>query len=207
MMYQTNGLFFHNCILVASLQGSGDVKYHLGMSHSRMNHITKKEIHLAIVANPSHLEAVDPVVQGKVRAEQFYRGDTEGTRVSRTVGLLTGLSWTFSEPPYAPSLCEAYPTFSSSTDSTCSNCECLLLHLKKPEASLHSPRVSVVVRPLKNQRVLCYLLMCKCRHYVMLLGSSDAFFNTIKQFERSEITSGRRVSSQLPGIMILASQT
>ena len=53
------------------------------MSHSRLNHITKKDIQIAIVANPSHLEAVDPVVQGKVRAEQFYRGDTEGKRVGR----------------------------------------------------------------------------------------------------------------------------
>jgi hypothetical protein len=36
---------------------------------------------LAVVANPSHLEACDPVVQGKVRAEQFYRGDQEGKKV------------------------------------------------------------------------------------------------------------------------------
>lgn len=34
------------------------------------------------MANPSHLEAVDPVVQGKTRAEQFYRGDGEGKKVS-----------------------------------------------------------------------------------------------------------------------------
>ncbi|XP_033644235.1 2-oxoglutarate dehydrogenase, mitochondrial-like isoform X1 [Asterias rubens] len=67
--------------LEAADEGSGDVKYHLGMAHSRLNHITKKNINIAIVANPSHLEAVDPVVQGKVRAEQFYRGDTEGKRV------------------------------------------------------------------------------------------------------------------------------
>jgi 2-oxoglutarate dehydrogenase E1 component len=37
-------------------QGSGDVKYHLGMSHMRINRVTDKEIHLAVVANPSHLE-------------------------------------------------------------------------------------------------------------------------------------------------------
>jgi 2-oxoglutarate dehydrogenase E1 component len=36
---------------------------------------------LAVVANPSHLEACDPIVQGKVRAEQFYRGDQEGKKV------------------------------------------------------------------------------------------------------------------------------
>ncbi|XP_070544231.1 2-oxoglutarate dehydrogenase complex component E1-like isoform X1 [Ptychodera flava] len=67
--------------LEAADEGSGDVKYHLGMAHERFNHITNKTVHLAVVANPSHLEAVDPVVQGKTRAEQFYKGDEEGKRV------------------------------------------------------------------------------------------------------------------------------
>jgi len=64
--------------LKAGDEGSGDVKYHLGMSHQRINHPTNKIINLSLVANPSHLEAVDPVVQGKTKAEQFYRNDTEG---------------------------------------------------------------------------------------------------------------------------------
>ncbi|VDN09876.1 unnamed protein product [Dibothriocephalus latus] len=59
--------------LEAADEGSGDVKYHLGMSNRRLNHATGKEINLAICANPSHLEAVDPVCQGKTKAEQFYR--------------------------------------------------------------------------------------------------------------------------------------
>lgn len=63
------------------VQGSGDVKYHLGTTTERLNNATQKMIKIAVVANPSHLEAVDPVVQGKTRAEQFYRGDTEGKRV------------------------------------------------------------------------------------------------------------------------------
>lgn len=67
--------------LEAADEGSGDVKYHLGMSHVRLNHTTNKNIQLAVVANPSHLEAVDPVVQGKTRAEQYYRGDSEGKKV------------------------------------------------------------------------------------------------------------------------------
>ncbi|KAF7231961.1 hypothetical protein EG68_08376 [Paragonimus skrjabini miyazakii] len=62
-------------------EGSGDVKYHLGMSHSRINHVNNKRVNLAVCANPSHLEAVDPVVQGKTKAEQFYRGDTDGKKV------------------------------------------------------------------------------------------------------------------------------
>lgn len=62
-------------------QGSGDVKYHLGTYQERLNRVTNKNIRLAIVANPSHLEACDPVVQGKTRAEQFYHGDSEGKKV------------------------------------------------------------------------------------------------------------------------------
>lgn len=67
--------------LEASDEGSGDVKYHLGMSQERLNRVTNKNVTLAVVANPSHLEAVDPVVQGKTRAKQFYRGDTDGKKV------------------------------------------------------------------------------------------------------------------------------
>uniref|UniRef100_A0A8D0AJB0 2-oxoglutarate dehydrogenase complex component E1 n=1 Tax=Sander lucioperca TaxID=283035 RepID=A0A8D0AJB0_SANLU len=62
-------------------EGSGDVKYHLGMYHERINRETDKNITLSLMANPSHLEAVDPVVQGKTKAEQFYRGDTQGKKV------------------------------------------------------------------------------------------------------------------------------
>ena len=67
--------------LEAADEGSGDVKYHLGTYIERLNRATNKNIRLAVVANPSHLEAVDPVVEGKVRAEQFYRGDQEGKKV------------------------------------------------------------------------------------------------------------------------------
>nr|XP_057916794.1 2-oxoglutarate dehydrogenase-like, mitochondrial isoform X3 [Doryrhamphus excisus] len=69
------------CELRYGLQGSGDVKYHLGMHHERINRGTEKNITLSLMANPSHLEAVDPVVQGKAKAEQFYRGDTLGKKV------------------------------------------------------------------------------------------------------------------------------
>jgi 2-oxoglutarate dehydrogenase E1 component len=53
--------------------GSGDVKYHLGTSTDRdFDGIT---VHMSLVPNPSHLEAVNPVVLGKVRANQTMRGD------------------------------------------------------------------------------------------------------------------------------------
>ena len=47
--------------------GSGDVKYHLGTSYDRPT-VSGKRVHLSLLANPSHLEAVDPVVLGKVCA-------------------------------------------------------------------------------------------------------------------------------------------
>lgn len=48
--------------------------------------MTDRNITLSLVANPSHLEAADPVVMGKTKAEQFYCGDTEGKKVRQ-------LSW------------------------------------------------------------------------------------------------------------------
>src|SRR5579863_3241455 len=65
------------------VQGSGDVKYHLGTSSDRS--FDGNLVHLSLQANPSHLEAVNPVVLGKVRAKQMQRGDTERDQV---VGLL-----------------------------------------------------------------------------------------------------------------------
>jgi 2-oxoglutarate dehydrogenase E1 component len=59
--------------------GSGDVKYHLGTSSDRA--FDGINVHLSLVPNPSHLEAVDPVVLGKARAQQVARGDSEGEQV------------------------------------------------------------------------------------------------------------------------------
>jgi 2-oxoglutarate dehydrogenase E1 component len=59
--------------------GSGDVKYHLGTSSDR--EFDGIRVHLSLVPNPSHLEAVDPVVLGKVRAQQIARDDSEGDSV------------------------------------------------------------------------------------------------------------------------------
>jgi 2-oxoglutarate dehydrogenase E1 component len=61
------------------VQGSGDVKYHLGTSSDRV--FDGNEIHLSLTANPSHLEAVNPVVLGKVRAKQTQRQDHERKEV------------------------------------------------------------------------------------------------------------------------------
>jgi 2-oxoglutarate dehydrogenase E1 component len=60
--------------------GSGDVKYHLGTSTDR-ELPDGRHIHLSLTANPSHLEAVNPVVMGKVRAKQAQKGDVERSRV------------------------------------------------------------------------------------------------------------------------------
>ena len=69
------------------VQGSGDVKYHLGTSTDV--EIAGHNVHLSLQPNPSHLEAVDPVVVGKVRAAQDMAGDTQ-TRRSSMALLLHG---------------------------------------------------------------------------------------------------------------------
>lgn len=60
--------------------GDGDVKYHLGYSHDRVTAAGRK-IHCSLCPNPSHLELIDPVVEGIVRAKQHYLGDTDRTQV------------------------------------------------------------------------------------------------------------------------------
>jgi 2-oxoglutarate dehydrogenase E1 component len=58
----------------SEVEGSGDVKYHLGASADR--EFDGKRVHLSLAANPSHLEAEDSVVLGKARAKQQQLGDT-----------------------------------------------------------------------------------------------------------------------------------
>jgi 2-oxoglutarate dehydrogenase E1 component len=57
------------------IQGSGDVKYHLGTSTDRQ--FGDHKVHMSLVANPSHLEAADPVVLGKTRAIQTIANDLQ----------------------------------------------------------------------------------------------------------------------------------
>lgn len=58
----------------AADEGSGDVKYHLGMNFERPTP-SGKRVQLSLVANPSHLEAEDPIVLGKTRAIQHFNDD------------------------------------------------------------------------------------------------------------------------------------
>ncbi len=62
------------------MMGSGDVKYHLGFS-SDYHTQSGKQVHLSLTANPSHLEAVNPVVEGRVRAKQQRAGDAARSRI------------------------------------------------------------------------------------------------------------------------------
>ena len=62
------------------IEGSGDVKYHLGASSDR--EFDGNHVHLSLTANPSHLEIVNPVVLGKVRAKQDQHGDPPEERIS-----------------------------------------------------------------------------------------------------------------------------
>jgi 2-oxoglutarate dehydrogenase E1 component len=63
----------------ADVGGSGDVKYHLGTSSDR--EFDGNKVHLSLLPNPSHLEAVDPVVLGKARAVMTAKGDKHGKTV------------------------------------------------------------------------------------------------------------------------------
>jgi 2-oxoglutarate dehydrogenase E1 component len=71
---------FEGSFLPWDVQGDGDVKYHLGYSHDRVTR-DGHWMHLSLTANPSHLEAVNPVVEGMVRAKQDYGRDAERKRV------------------------------------------------------------------------------------------------------------------------------
>jgi 2-oxoglutarate dehydrogenase E1 component len=71
---------FEGSFLTKQATGDGDVKYHLGYSHDRMTRSGHK-VHLSLSANPSHLEAINPVIEGMVRAKQNHLGDTERSRV------------------------------------------------------------------------------------------------------------------------------
>src|ERR1700758_4006112 len=70
------------------IEGSGDVKYHLGASSDR--EFDGNRVHLSLTANPSHLEIVNPVVLGKVRAKQDQLGATREDRTMAMPLLISG---------------------------------------------------------------------------------------------------------------------
>ena len=71
--------FYGNSSNPEEAGGSGDVKYHMGASADR--EFDGKQVHLSLAPNPSHLEIVNPVVVGRVRAKQQQRIDTNRTKV------------------------------------------------------------------------------------------------------------------------------
>ena len=64
---------------MSTFKGSGDVKYHKGFSADLRT--PSGNVHVVLAFNPSHLEVVNPVVEGSVRARQERRGDAKGDRV------------------------------------------------------------------------------------------------------------------------------
>src|SRR5882757_9231529 len=70
------------------VEGSGDVKYHLGASSDR--EFDGNSVHLSLTANPSHLEIVNPVVLGKVRAKQDQHGASREDRTMVMPLLISG---------------------------------------------------------------------------------------------------------------------
>ena len=78
--YQEIFAEFEDNFLPDSIDGDGDVKYHLGFSSDVVTEGSGQKLHLSLAPNPSHLEAVDPVVEGRTRAKQRLFGDTERKR-------------------------------------------------------------------------------------------------------------------------------
>lgn len=74
------GMFLHH-YHPHSYGGTGDVKYHLGQSFDFVDEQTGRSLHIGLVPNPSHLESVDPVVEGKARAIQRKHGDINRKKV------------------------------------------------------------------------------------------------------------------------------
>jgi 2-oxoglutarate dehydrogenase E1 component len=74
--YQEIFAEFDDSFLPNSVDGDGDVKYHLGFSADRTS-ARGNPIHVSLTPNPSHLEAVDPVVEGRTRAKQLDFGDED----------------------------------------------------------------------------------------------------------------------------------
>ena len=68
--------FSGGSVMPEDVAGSGDVKYHLGTSSDRI--FDDNKVHISLTANPSHLEAVDPVVLGRTRAKQAHLRTDEG---------------------------------------------------------------------------------------------------------------------------------
>ena len=71
---------FEGATLPEDVHGDGDVKYHLGYSRD-VTTSRGRTVHLSLSPNPSHLEAIDPVIEGLVRAKQSYRSDRDRCRV------------------------------------------------------------------------------------------------------------------------------
>jgi len=78
--YETILSEFEGALLAKEATGDGDVKYHLGYSR---DHTTRggRRVHLSLSPNPSHLEAINPVIEGIVRAKQDHLNDAERARV------------------------------------------------------------------------------------------------------------------------------
>jgi len=71
---------FEGTALTPNEEGDGDVKYHMGYTNTREG-VNGKPLQVSLCPNPSHLELVNPVLEGMVKAKQEARGDEEGGRV------------------------------------------------------------------------------------------------------------------------------
>ncbi|MEM6972141.1 MAG: 2-oxoglutarate dehydrogenase E1 component [Pseudomonadota bacterium] len=164
------------------VEGSGDVKYHLGASSDR--EFDGNSVHLSLTANPSHLEAVNPVVLGKARAKQdqlgrdratvipvllhgdaafagqgvvaecFGLSDLKGHRTGGTIHLIVNNQIGFTTAPHH-SRSSPYPT------DIAKMVDCPIFHVNgdDPEAVVHAAKVATEFRQ-KFQRDVVIDIFC-----------------------------------------------
>ena len=205
------------------VQGSGDVKYHLGTSADR--EFDGNIVHLSLSPNPSHLEAVNTVVLGRVRAKQRQRGDTDREKV---MGLLLHGDAAFAGQGIVPETLDlsqlrgyrtggtihlivnnqigftTMPSYSRSSPY-CSDVAKMIgapiLHVNgdDPEACVHAARIAMEYRQ-KFKKDVVIDLMCYRRHGHNE-GDEPAFtqplmYNKIREQQTTRTIYAKRLEEQ-----------
>lgn len=184
--YQNIFAEFHDALATGFI-GDGDVKYHKGFSVDRM--VTGRKIHLTLASNPSHLEAVDPVVEGKSRARQerigaggvqqvlplLIHGDAafagqgliaEVLNMSQLEGYRTGGTIHVvinNQIGFTTRPVDARSTRYATDVAKMLTCPIFHLHGDSPEAAVHAVRLALEYRQHFNRDVVLELI-CYRRH-------------------------------------------
>jgi 2-oxoglutarate dehydrogenase E1 component len=179
---------FEGALLAKEATGDGDVKYHLGYSH---DHTTTggKRVHLSLAPNPSHLEAIDPVIAGMVRAKQNRLRDGERTKVVPVLmhgdaaftgqGVVAETLWLSELTGYRSggtihvivnnqigfTTPPEFYRFTGQPTDAAKDIQCPIFHVNgdDPEAAVHAARLAIAFRQVFKKDVFINLV-CYRRH-------------------------------------------